>query len=144
MVSEVTVKFSINSWVFKDLSLSEALREISKLGFNGVEIPIPSEEYDSTRITELKSDLERLKVSPATVFCIELAKAPEEYNLNSEDEKIRGKAISYVKECIDVASKIGCELVLVASSPLTNRDRGELISYLTKSINECVAYAAER
>lgn len=137
------LKVSINSWLYGDQPTEKAIERLSRIGYDGVEIPVYLQDCNKKRSMEVKQALKKNDVEAATVFCAELAKNPFEFNLNSPDESVRAKAVNYVKNCMDFAKEVEAGVVIIATSPLEVEDpREKLLEYGIDSFKLCSDYAS--
>jgi sugar phosphate isomerase/epimerase len=116
------------------------VKRLARIGYDGVEIPVSSTGFETKRVTKaLKSS----KIEVAAIFCRDLAKKPSEFNLNSPDARIKRRGIEYVKKCLDIASGLGAQGLIITTGPVDKAsDTTRLMQLAEDSLREIVGYAS--
>ena len=122
-------RLSFNTNGLLDLSLERAIEEVSKAGYDGIEISLDSAHlhpYDVTkeRLRELKELMARLQIEPvslATGGLFLLTDVPQEPSLISADAEGRKKRIDFICASIEIAKYLSIP-VLNFTSGILYRD----------------------
>ncbi len=120
------LKLSYSTNGLTKLSFFDAIREVEKAGFDGVELSFQDDQFNPHTLTEtdllhIKSFFEKISVKPVaistatTFFLSEVAHEPSMLCL---DESSRKKRISLIKKGIEIAKKIGVPIVSFQSGYL--------------------------
>lgn len=80
------------------------LEEIAQLGYDGVEFPVFSHDFNTFQ--KMKGHLDRLGLGSSIVTCV-----PPEANPISDDPAVRKAAVEFMKNSIEVASILGSDIV---------------------------------
>ncbi len=135
------MKYSINTWVYKDTPAEEAIERLNKLGYSGVELPGFPDQFSQQRRGELRRMLRRLEMEAVTI-CAGLAMRPPDFNLNTKNNEVQQKTVRYVNSCTDLAASVGSKLVIIATGPIdTGASKEDALKLAYRSIRECCDYA---
>ncbi len=145
------MKKGINLWsidwpgILKELDNKEVARRIKEIGYEGVELIFDDSSFDPTRKTEdeIRRTAEDFKSANLEIPSVATG-VFWNYNLGSNDEKIRNKAIEYGKAGIKMASIVGASSILVvpgvASPEIPYED---LYANALKSVKELAEFAED-
>ena len=122
-------RLSFNTNGLLNLSLERAIEEVSKAGYEGIEISLDSAHlhpYDVTkeRLRELKELIARLEIEPVSLASgglFLLSDVPQEPSLISADAEGRKKRIDYICASLEIANYLSLP-VLNFTSGILNRD----------------------
>lgn len=105
------LKYSVSQWIFGEESIAESIERLKKYHYDGIEL---AGEPNKINIQETKDLLKR-----NDMVCTSLCGIyTEDRNLSSSSENVRTKAIQYLKDCIDMAAKLGAPVIIVVPSPV--------------------------
>lgn len=120
------IGFYVNSWIFGRASLREIVHRVAGIGFDGIELVGEPDEYKESEVNLLVDDA---GLHVQSICGMHPGEAPGDLRLLSHpDPKERGRAIDYVRACVDLAKGVGARSVLVVPSmvgqpaPLVSRD----------------------
>lgn len=149
------MKLSFNSWVYCAFpawlplrSLEDVIDLLAETGYDGIEIGAAAPHgfpayLDGDRRRALRSHLDRrgLEVS---ALCPALGGAPG-YNPVSPDAEERAAGIRYMRDCVDLASDLGCANVIWLGGYRRYGQAPEAAWQLgVEALQECAPYAVER
>ncbi|MFC5648254.1 sugar phosphate isomerase/epimerase family protein [Paenibacillus solisilvae] len=103
--------YSATQWIFGNEDIETSLIRLKKYGYDGVELAGEPYKMDLERIIELLHQYEMVCTSICGIY------TPER-DLSSSDPAVRGNAIQYVKDCVDMAERLGAKLVIVVPAPV--------------------------
>lgn len=114
------VKFAFSSNAFTNFSLSDAIRDISRLGYTGVEImcDVPHAyppNLNVEKINEIQNTLVRNKLEISNLNAFTLFALGDTYHpswIETTEDK-RESRINHTKDCIDLASRLGAKNISV-------------------------------
>ncbi|HYZ96750.1 MAG TPA: sugar phosphate isomerase/epimerase family protein [Nitrososphaeraceae archaeon] len=108
------MKLAFSSNAFKKYSLENAIREIAKIGFKGVEIlgDIPHAyppEFSEEQIKKIKNLISDLNIEISNLNSFALYAIGDVYHPSwiEHDKRLREKRIQYTIDCICLAKKLG-------------------------------------
>lgn len=138
------IQFFVNSWIFGGVSLREVVERVVAIGFDGIELVGEPKMYRAEEVRPLVED-NGLKVQS---IC-GMHPGPEEGDLRALSHPApqeRGKAVDYVRACVDLAKGVGARSVLVVPSlvgqPAHFVSREEDIRRAIESLQKAGEYAA--
>jgi fructoselysine 3-epimerase len=113
------MKFSSATSVFVNYPFKEAVNQVIKAGFEGIDIwcgrpHLYRRDYPESQILEIRKMLAENGVKPVSLMPA-FFRYP--YSLSSPVDSIRQDSIAYVKECIDNSCLIGARQVLIVPTP---------------------------
>jgi fructoselysine 3-epimerase len=120
------MKISTATSVFVNYPLEEAVEQIIKAGYDGIDLwcgrpHLYRKDYSPEALTQLRKRLEAGGLTPVSLMPA-FFRYP--FSLSSPSEIIRADSISYMEECIDNAQALGAKFVLVVPS---NKIHGQTI-----------------
>jgi len=146
--------YSTNAYTKK--SLSYAIKSISQIGFDGIELVLdfphaflPLKKFS---IEQIKTNLQKHKMQVAnlnvnTVLGWHKEKShsnkfePSLSNLNS---KLRNWRLYYTKMAIDLAQQLDSTSICLASGQIKNGDKRQSMQFFAESIEELAIYAEQK
>lgn len=142
------MKIGMNTTIYRDEPIEKVFSLLKSCRYDGVEIAwVPREhpmfwgqEIDLNKIQVLVKRL-KLDISSICPFY------PPALDLACSEEKIRLRAISYVKGCINAAEELGAKIVVVVPSAVFKRSNipyEEEWKLAIKSLRTVGPYAAKR
>ena len=133
------MKFSINSWIFGNLSIEEIARRAKEVGVDGIDV---SGEPDTIDAKAVKATLDQYGLK---VFDINGNFTEENRIMCHKDPKMRESAVEYGKKCVDMAVDAGTDKVLIVPSQVNKQDyyisREEDWKHSVESIRQIAEYA---
>ncbi|MDA4129631.1 MAG: sugar phosphate isomerase/epimerase [Thaumarchaeota archaeon] len=136
------MKIGATAWYSKILPLEDSLAWLSRLGYEGVEIPGFVEEIDGERRRYLKKLLKELNLELVSVSAgIPFSRNGERLNLHSSNDEIRRASVQYVRDCIDLVVSMDGHLVYVASVVKGNNSEQKDYEFFSESLDKCADYA---
>ena len=109
------MKYSVSNWIYGDEPFEETLERLSKFKYDGVEIVGEPKVYDSKKALRLLESYNLEVSSIAGMY----PWPTQERDLANADEKVRERAVNYVKDCLNFANEIGAPLVIVVPSSVS-------------------------
>lgn len=110
------MKLGLCTWFSGDFTLEETISVASGLGFGGVEIAGLLDQFDGERRGRLRASLGDNHLEVASISAaVPFALSQHELNFHSLDPETRERSVGYVRDCVDLAVDLGCNLVYVAS-----------------------------
>lgn len=100
-------KYAYNSLVYYGENVKTSIERVARFGYDAIELYGEPSEYNTAEVRRLCDD-HGIKVS--SICSLYTA----ERDLASPDKKIQKKAIEYVKRVADLASEVGCPVMIVA------------------------------
>jgi len=106
------MKYSISNWIYGDEPLEITFKRLKKYNYDGVELKGEPEFYSVDEVNELcrKYNLNVLSIAGMYPW------PTQERDIASSDERVRKKAISYLRECVDFAEGVRSPLIIVVPS----------------------------
>lgn len=139
----VALKYSISNWIYGDEPLERTLERLVKFKYDGIEIKGEPKIYDEKKIRELLSSYNLEASSIAGMY----PWLTNERDLANVDEKVRRRAVNYVKECLDFARDVEAPIVIVVPSAVAKtKPLGPLEKeweWAVKSVTEAGKYAVD-
>ena len=150
-------RLSFNTNGLLDLSLERAIEEVSKAGYDGIEISLDSAHlhpYDVTkeRLRELKELMARLQIVPvslATGGLFLLTDVPQEPSLISADAEGRKKRIDFICASLEIANYLSIPILNFTSGILYRDFEHENVSpedarqMLVEGVRACLKSAGD-
>ena len=99
-------RYSVSTWIYGEEPLEKSMERLSRLGYDGIEI---GGEPHKINAEEVKMLLKKYGLEASSICGIYTS----ERDLISSNEKTRHNAIQYVRDCTQLASQIGANLVIV-------------------------------
>jgi len=106
------LKYSVSNWIYGDESLEKTAKRLAQFEYDGIEIKGEPRQYDVVKVNDLLKSYNLEVSSIAGIY----PWPTEDRDLANHDEKVRKRAVEYVKECVDFAAKINAPLVIVVPS----------------------------
>ena len=133
------MKFSINSWIFGNLSIEEIARRAKEIGVDGIDV---SGEPDTIDAKAVKATLDKYGLK---VFDINGNFTEENRIMCHKDPQMRASAVEYGKKCVDMAVDAGTDKVLIVPSQVNKQDyyisREQDWKHSVDSIRQVAEYA---
>lgn len=133
------MKLGVAQWIYCGEELETSLKRISSCGFDGVGIKGEPEEVDVEKTKEL---LNSYKLEPAAVNGIPTL----DRDLISPKESVRKNTIEYMKECVNLISKIGGNLYSGVIPTVRKEPKGKKEKewqWAVEGIKEVAEYSAD-
>lgn len=152
------MKLAYSTNGYTSMSLLNAVSEIGKIGYQGVEIladvphaypPITGAQW----VTELKRELEKSELEVSNIngntvmgFFFDPTGEPTfEPSISNANREKRLKRISYTKSCIDLAVELGANNISITSGMcLPGNPPQQALNYLIESLHEIMDYAEKK
>ena len=144
------IGFSTNAYTRK--SLTYAIKSISDIGYDGVEIvldiphaflPLSESRFQNIQKCLKKCEIKVTNLNANTVagwYDIQTEVEKFEPSLSNENEKLRRWRISYTKKAIQLASKLNASSISITSGVSNNLHKNTLKNF-QQSIGELAMYA---
>ncbi len=100
-------RYAYNSLVYYGEDVTKSIARVSKFGYDAIELYGEPDEYDTAEVRKLCSDHNIGVSSICSIYT-------EERDLASPEENIRRNGIDYVKKIADLASEVGCPVIIAA------------------------------
>lgn len=110
------MQYSVSSWIFGDVPLTDICRTLAKLGYDAVELKGEPGDYDMKALRQVL-DGEGLAVSTICGM-YPGPRAGELRDLSHPDRVERIKAVDYVRSCVDLAAEVGAPSIIVTPNPV--------------------------
>ena len=138
------MKYSVMNWIYGNEPIEKTLNRLSKLGYDGISIKGEPDQYDPTKVRKL---LEKYKLEAASIDGI-YPWPTKERDLANPDERVRKRAVEYLRKCTDFASAVGAPLVVVVPSPVGKTKplapREKEREWAVESVRKVAEYALEK
>jgi sugar phosphate isomerase/epimerase len=107
------MRYAISNWIYGDEPLSDTFNRLHQYGYQGIELVGEPTRYS---VSEIKSLCEKFKIDITSVlgWCIWGIPGRDACSPNEEE---REAALTYGKECIDLASEVGAPIFVVLPAP---------------------------
>jgi L-ribulose-5-phosphate 3-epimerase len=128
-------------------SLPDAVRRAARLGFRGIEIMATPPQFDARRLGARQRDDLMEAVRETGTEIVSVNPTFIDINLASRSEAFRRESVQEIKACIDAASVIGAQIVVVGPGrrhPLILEPVELSNSLAYPAIRECIEYAEAR
>lgn len=133
--------YSATQWIFGNERMETSLDRLRRFGYDGVELAGEPAALDVDAITE---QLRRRGLVCTSICGI----YTEERDLSHPDPDRRGNAVRYVKDCVDMAERLGASVVIVVPTPVGKRSpistRQEEWANAALSLREAGVYAQSK
>ncbi|NPV85781.1 MAG: sugar phosphate isomerase/epimerase [Anaerolineae bacterium] len=139
------MKISTATSVFLNYTLPDALDEIVRCGFDGVDIwcgrpHLFRRDYPPEMLQHIRQMLQKNHLTPVSVMPA-FFRYP--FSLSSPLDAIRSDSIAYMKDCIDNAAAIGSKVVLVVPNhSLRGQTLDDARQRFIDSLSQLAPYAA--
>jgi fructoselysine 3-epimerase len=139
------VKFSVVSSLFVNYGIRDAILQVAKMGFNGIDIwggrpHVYRQDYSQADLRELKALIEDLNLAVPS-FMPAFFRYP--YSLSNPNKVVRLDSIDYVRQCLDNAILLGAPILLIIPGKcLHGQPRDEAAKLMIDSIHEVCQHAA--
>jgi protein FrlC len=145
------MKIGFSSNAFSNMSISNAIECLSKIGYDGIEIVLDSPHaflpLESIEIYNIKNSLKTnnllvTNLNSNTVNGYDLSKNnPFEPSLSNNNEKLRNWRIDYTKKSIDFAGLVDAPSVSITSGILNDHNLNGELNNFKKSLSILADYA---
>ncbi|HHY46643.1 MAG TPA: sugar phosphate isomerase/epimerase [Firmicutes bacterium] len=106
------MKYSVSNWIYGDEPLEKTFVRLSKCGFDGVELMGEPDHYRVDDVAELCKRYNLQVLSIAGMYPWPTTGR----DLANPDPEVRGRAVHYLKKCVDFAVGVGAPLIIVVPS----------------------------
>ncbi len=131
-------KYSYNSLVYYGEDVRTSIERIARYGYDAIELIGEPDKYDPAEVNILCTDYNLAVSSICSIYTAER-------DLASPDPAVRRNAIDYIKRVVDLASKVGCPVMIVAPTACMKtegwKDPEEERRWAVESIREGGQYA---
>ncbi|MEF3306315.1 sugar phosphate isomerase/epimerase family protein [Paenibacillus sp. GYB003] len=103
--------YSATQWIFGNEELETSLRRLARFGYDGVELAGEPAKLDAAAIRERLGEHRLVCTSICGIYTAER-------DLSHPDPTVRGNAVRYVKDCVDMAETLGASVVIVVPTPV--------------------------
>ncbi|MEM2902402.1 MAG: sugar phosphate isomerase/epimerase family protein [Candidatus Bathyarchaeia archaeon] len=117
------MKYSVSNWIYGEEPIEKTLKRLSKFGYDGVEVKGAPERYDVGELRDVLSSYDLEVSSICGLWPWDNTDHMKSNDLANPDEKVRTKAVKYVKDCLTFGSQLGasCMVVVVGGCGKTMR-----------------------
>ncbi|MEM2122006.1 MAG: sugar phosphate isomerase/epimerase family protein [Candidatus Bathyarchaeia archaeon] len=139
------MKYSISNWIYGDEPLDRTLDRLSRLGYDGVELKGVPGDYDANQVKDLLSTYSLEVSSICGIWPWDSSDHMKSNDLANPDEGVRRKAVKYVRECLDLGSRLGasCMVVVVGGCGKTVKIHEDEWMFGVESVREAGRYAED-
>jgi sugar phosphate isomerase/epimerase len=138
------MKYSVMNWIYGTEPLEKTLERLSRLRYDGISLKGEPDQYNPSRVRELVREYGLEVASIDGIY----PWPTEERDLCNPDERVRKRAVEYVKKCIDFAFAVNAPLVVVVPSPVgKNRPlapKEKEWEWAVESVREVAEYALRK
>lgn len=131
-------RYSATQWIFGNEDIETSFARLKKFGYDGVELAAEPYDLNMDKIKQLMAKYDMICTSLCGIF------TPER-DLSSTNEKIRAKAVIYLKDSVDMALFLGATHIIVVPSPVgklaPDTTTKEAWDNAVKSVREAGEYA---
>jgi sugar phosphate isomerase/epimerase len=143
------MKLAFSTNAFRKFSLQDAITEIAKIGYKGVEIMCDKphlwpEDTDTLLIQTIKSVLSQNKIMVSNLNAFMTTAIGDFYHPSfiEKDLRYRRKRIEYTYNCIKIAKLIGAgSISVIPGGPVEKIDRTEALNIFKQEILEIAKFA---
>jgi sugar phosphate isomerase/epimerase len=100
-------KYAYNSLVYYGEDVKTSIQRVARCGYDAIELYGEPEEYDTAQVRSLCRDHGIQVSSICSLYT-------EQRDLASPDPAVLGQAVDYVKKVADLASEVGCPVMIIA------------------------------
>jgi len=132
--------------IFKELTFEESLAKVKELGLDGFELYNPS-FYNRIFKGTLSLKNENLSNLIATVesYGLKIISVNAGNNFVQPDQAMYKKQIYGIKECIDIAAEVGCNIVRVfGGEPIKGISPNKCLRFIIDGLKAVISYAEKR
>lgn len=104
-------RYSATQWIFGNEEIETSLARLKKCGYDGVELAGEPYKINVEETNQLLIKYGLVCTSVCGIYT-------EDRDLSSSDPLIRGRAVQYVKDCVDMASALRSPHIIVVPSPV--------------------------
>jgi sugar phosphate isomerase/epimerase len=139
------MKYSVSNWIYGDEPLDRTLERLSRLGYDGVELKGVPGDYDVDQVKDLLSTYSLEVSSICGIWPWDNVDHMKSNDLANPDVKVRRKAVKYVKDCLDLGSRLGasCMVVVVGGCGKTVRLHPDEWMFGVESVRDAGRYAED-
>jgi sugar phosphate isomerase/epimerase len=117
------MKYSVSNWIYGEEPIEKTLERLAKFGYDGVEVKGAPERYN---VEELRNVLSSYSLEVSSICGLwpwDNVDHMKSNDLANPDERVRRKAVKYVKDCLTFGSQLGasCMVVVVGGCGKTMR-----------------------
>ena len=139
------MKYSVSNWIYGDEPLDRTSEGLSRLGYDGVELKGVPGDYDVDQVKDLLSTYSLEVSSICGIWPWDNVDHMKSNDLANPDVKVRRKAVKYVKDCLDLGSRLGasCMVVVVGGCGKTVRLHPDEWMFGVESVRDAGRYAED-
>jgi sugar phosphate isomerase/epimerase len=139
------MKYSVSNWIYGDEPLDRTLERLSRLGYDGVELKGVPGDYDVDQVKDLLSTYSLEVSSICGIWPWDNVDHMKSNDLANPDVRVRRKAVKYVKDCLDLGSRLGasCMVVVVGGCGKTVRLHPDEWMFGVESVRDAGRYAED-
>ncbi|TMV49514.1 sugar phosphate isomerase/epimerase [Paenibacillus mesophilus] len=130
--------YSATQWIFGNEPMETSLQRLRRFGYDGVELAGEPAKLDFNKLQE---QMKRHGLICTSICGIYTA----ERDLSHPDPEVRRGAIQYVKDCVDMAQRLGASVVIVVPTPVGKNGpitaRQDEWANVVRSLQEAGEYA---
>ncbi len=148
------MKYSISNWIYGEEPLRTTFERLRRYGYDGIELKGEPQEYEPREVSQLCREFDLKVLSIAGIY----PWPTEARDLANPNPRVRGRAVSYLSECVDFASAVGAPLIIVVPSAVAKTSPvGDFESeeewvaaaerewdYAVESVGTAAAYAEQK
>jgi len=106
------MKYSISNWIYGDEPLRVTFERLRRYGYDGVELMGEPSLYRAEEVRGLCREFGLQVLSIAGIY----PWPTEERDLANPDPQVRGRAVRYLRDCVEFAVDVGALLIIVVPS----------------------------
>ena len=139
------MKYSVSNWIYGEESLDRTMERLSRLGYDGIELKGTPDRYDVNQVRDLLSTYCLEVSSICGMWPWDSSDHMKSNDLANPDEKVREKAITYVKDCLELGGELGagCMVVVVGGCGKTMRLHEREWEFGVESVRKAGKYAED-
>ena len=107
------MRYAISNWIYGVEPLREQFSRLARFGYQGIELVGEPERYSVEEVRKLSREF-HIPVTSILSWC--LAGIPGR-DPASPDPQVRGKALEYGKQCVDLANALEAAILVVLPAP---------------------------
>ena len=109
------MKYAISNWIYGEEPIEVTFARLRRFGYDGVELTGEPDRYDAGEVRRLAGDFGLSFTSIAGMY----PWPTDSRDLANPDPAVRGRAVQYLRRCVDFALGVGAPLVIVVPSAVS-------------------------
>jgi sugar phosphate isomerase/epimerase len=103
------MRYAVSNWIYGDEQLERTFGRLRRFGYDGIEIKGEPDDYDPAEVRRLSREYG----IPVTSIAGWVPWPTDSRDLAHVDPAVRNRAVGYFCRCVDFASAVGAEVVIV-------------------------------